>query len=96
MEWYDVLREEQETMINIDYQERILKFYTNRKSVANKLEKKVGKPTKIDTTNGKISGVYYVRNLTDDDIRPFLSKTITVGGFSLKNSSDNKIIEQED
>ncbi len=94
--WIEIPREEQETLINIDYCERTLKFYTNRKSVANKLEKKVGKPTKVDTTNGKISGVTYIRNLYDDDVRKFLSKTTIVGGFSIKNNSDNKIIELED
>lgn len=38
--------DEQETMITYDYKEKLFHVYTTRGSVYNKLEKKVGKPTR--------------------------------------------------
>ena len=79
--WYDVPREEQETTINIDYEERTLVLYTTRKNVATKLAKKVGEPTKIYTIDGKISAVEYKKKLADSNIRYFLSVGIIIAGF---------------
>ena len=93
--WEVIDRDEQETIVNIDYFEKKLKLYTNRKSVAQRLKKKVGEPTKIDTTNGKISGVTYVRNLYDDDIKSFLSVSLLVGGFRKQNVQNEECIEQD-
>lgn len=81
MEWYAVPREEQETIVNIDYEERTLSFYTTRKSVGNKLLKRVGKPDKIETSEGKITAVNYTRKLSDKDIRSFLSVGTLICGF---------------
>lgn len=81
MEWYAVPREEQETIVNIDYEERTLEFYTARKSVANKLLKRVGKPDGIETTENKICAVSYKRKLSDKDIRNFLSVGTLICGF---------------
>ena len=81
MEWYAVPRDEQETIVNIDYEERTLNFYTTRKSVANKLLKRVGKPDKIETNEGKIVAVSYIRKLSDKDIRSFLSVGTLICGF---------------
>ena len=83
--WEIIPRDEQETVINIDYFEKTLTFYTTRKSVAERIKKKVGEPTSIDETNGKISGVTYVRNLHDEDIKKFLSVSSIIGGFRKQN-----------
>lgn len=83
--WEIIPRDEQETVINIDYFEKTLTFYTTRKSVAERIKKKVGEPTSIDKTNGKISGVTYVRNLHDEDIKKFLSVSSIIGGFRKQN-----------
>ena len=79
--WYEVPREEQETTINIDYEERTLTLYTCRKSVADKLKRKVGEPTKVYLTEGKTSGVEYKINLSDEKLRTYLSVSVIVGGF---------------
>ena len=50
---------EQETIVNINYYERVLIVYTCRKSVAERLKKKFGEPTKVYCTNKQISGVRY-------------------------------------
>ena len=81
MEWYNVPREEQETTINIDYEERTLVFYTTRKNVATKLAKKVGEPDKVYTTDEKVSAIEYKRKLSDKNIRYFLSVGIIIAGF---------------
>lgn len=83
--WEIIPRDEQETVINIDYFEKTLTFYTTRKSVAERIKKKVGEPTSVDKTNGKISGVTYVRNLHDEDIKKFLSISSIIGGFRKQN-----------
>lgn len=46
MKYLEIPTEEQETTINILYEEQIVKIYTNRKEVINDLTKKIGKPTK--------------------------------------------------
>lgn len=81
MNWYEVPRDEQETTINIDYEERTLTLCTTRKSVANKLKRKVGEPTTIYKTEHKISGVEYKINLSDKNLRTYLSVSVIVGGF---------------
>ena len=85
MMWEIIPREEQGTFVNIDYSEKKMIFYTSRKSVAKRIEKKVGKPTKIDYINGKIAGVTYVRNLYDSDVKSFLTKGIIIGDFRKQN-----------
>lgn len=92
--WEIVPRDEQETVINIDYFEKTLTFYTTRKSVAERIKKKVGEPTKVDKTNGKISGVTYIRNLHDEDVKKFLSISSIIGGFR-KQNDENDIITFE-
>ena len=94
--WEIIPRDEQETLINVDYFEKTLNFYTSRKSVAERLRKKVGEPTKVDMKNGKISGVTYVRNLHDEDIKKFLSVSSIVGGFRKQNVQDEEFTESED
>lgn len=93
--WFIIPREEQETTINIDYCEKTMTFYTSRKTVAKRIEKKVGKPTKVDYTDGKISGVTYVRNLYDSDIKKFMSISTIVGGFRQQNIENDKLLEEE-
>ena len=92
--WFIIPREEQETTINIDYCEKKMMFYTSRKTVAKRIEKKVGKPTRIDYTNGQISGVTYIRNLYDEDVKKFLSVSAIIGGFRKENNLDDKLIKE--
>lgn len=46
MKYLEIPTEEQETTINILYEEQIVKVYSNRKEVVQGLTKSIGKPTK--------------------------------------------------
>ena len=93
--WAVIDRDEQESIINIDYCEKKMTFYTSRKSVGERLRKKVGEPTHTDTQNGLISGVMYERNLHDKDIKQFLSVSTIIGGFRQNYVPSDKDIEEE-
>lgn len=46
MKYFNTLIEEQETLINVLYDEQIVSIYTNRIDVIQNLTDKIGKPTK--------------------------------------------------
>lgn len=94
MAWEIVPREEQETLINVDYCEKKITVYTSRKATGERLLKKMGEPTKTDYHNGLISGVTYVRSLFDKDVAKFFSKGLIIGSFRETNVKDNKIVEE--
>ena len=94
MEWEIVPRDEQETLINIDYCEKTINIYTSRKQVGERLKKKIGEPTDKYVSNNKIYAVNYKRNLYDKDAAKFLSKMLLIGAFRDENSVDNKSIEE--
>ena len=96
MEWEIIPRDEQETLINIDYYEKTINVYTSRKQVGERLKKKIGEPTDKYISNGKIYAVNYKRNLFDKDVAKFLSKMLLIGSFRDENSTDNKSIEEDD
>lgn len=95
MEWEIIPRDEQETIIQIDYCDKKIDVYTTRKSVANRLKKKFGEPDNVSTSDGKIYAISYRRNLYDKDIRGFLSVGTLVGGFRQNNVSDEEFIEED-
>lgn len=88
MEWANVPFEEQETIININYDERIIDFYTSRKSIARRLERKVGKPDDITMVDNEICAISYHRPLANKEINAFLSKTAIVGAFSKQKDAE--------
>jgi len=92
--WEQVPRDEQETIINVDYYEKKMTFYTSRKSVAQRLKRKVGEPTSVDKINGRISGVTYVRGLHEDDVKKFFSISSVIGSF--RKLRDNEEIDDEE
>lgn len=81
MKWELTPLDEQETVINIDYCEKTINIYTNRKSVADRLRRKTGEPTKIFKNGEQIYAVEYTRNLYDKDLAKFFSKTLLIGTF---------------
>ena len=96
MEWEIVPRDEQETLINIDYYEKTINVYTSRKQVAERLKKKIGEPTDKYISNNKVYAVNYKRNLYDKDVSKFLSKMLLIGAFRDENSSNDEIVEEDD
>ena len=95
MEWEIVPRDEQETLINIDYCEKTINVYTSRKQVGERLKKKIGEPTDKYISNNKIYAVNYKRNLYDKDVAKFLSKMLLIGVFRDESSANDKNIEED-
>ncbi len=91
MKWELTPLDEQETVINIDYCEKTINIYTNRKSVADRLRRKTGEPTKIFKNGEQIYAVEYVRNLYDKDLAKFFSKTLLIGAFKKQNDETEDI-----
>lgn len=96
MEWEIVPRDEQETLINIDYHEKTINVYTSRKQVGERLKKKIGDPTDVYKNGNKIYAVNYKRNLFDKDVAKFLSKMLLIGAFRDENYSNDEIVEEDD
>ena len=94
MEWEIVPRDEQETLIKIDYCEKTINVYTSRKQVGERLKKKIGEPTDKYVSNGKIYAVNYKRNLFDKDVSKFLSKMLLIGAFRDDNGVTNELVEE--
>ena len=88
MNWQISGLDEQETVIKVDYYEKKITVYTNRKSVGVRLQRKLGYPTKIYEHEGKISAVEYTRNLFDKDVAKFFSKMLIIGGFRKQKSDE--------
>jgi len=76
--WNTIPREEQETIINLDYLDKKISLYTSKQSVGNRLKKKIGNPTKINYSNNKIDSVEYIMPMSDKRVRSLLLKTIIV------------------
>lgn len=96
MEWEIVPRDEQETLINIDYCKKTINVYTSRKQVGERLKKKIGEPTDKYISNGKIYAVNYKRNLFDKDVSKFLSKMLLIGAFRDDNGVTNELVEENE
>lgn len=93
MEWDNIPREEQETIINIDYFEKEITVYTSRKSVADRLIKKLGEPSKVYTSFKKVYAVDYKKSLYDKDITKFFSKGLLVGTFKEVDKKEDEETE---
>lgn len=84
MDWEEVPREEQETLINIDYEEKKVKVYTSRKSVARRLIKRLGEPKEYLKNKDKIYGIDYEFNFDDEKVSKVVAKSVFIGNFSRK------------
>lgn len=74
--------EEQETHIWIDYFGKKVMIYTSRQPVFNRLKKKLGEPTKVDTINGKvISGTWQIDIKGRNTIKSMLRIGVLIGNF---------------
>ena len=77
--FYNTILEEQETTINVDYFKKMIFIYTSRKSVYDRLYKKLGEPTRIYFYKNKVSGVIWEISFNDKRVRTIFSKTIIIG-----------------
>ncbi len=80
MKYYNTSLDEQETIINIDYFEKNLYIYSSRKSIIERLKRKLGNPNKEYFTQELISGACWQISFQDKErIRVALSKMILIG-----------------
>ena len=73
--------EEQETTINIDYMNKHITAYTNRKTVFYRWLKRFGEPTQTYYIKSKIAGAKWVLSFSDSRIKSVFSKTLLIGGL---------------
>lgn len=88
MKWKSVSKEEQETIINIDYYDKTISLYTTKQSVANRLKKKIGAPTNINEVNGIIYSVEYKMSILDERVRKLIAKTTLITQVFEKNKNN--------
>lgn len=94
MKYFDTPVEEQETTINISYNDEIVQVYTNRLDVIKNLTKTIGKPTKRDkkgktywmgaTWNIPFKDIYIIKSVLNKEI--FIDKNFK----AKKKISENK------
>ena len=80
MKYYNTIPEEKETIINIDYFDHKLNIYSNRKSVIQRLYKKLGEPNNTDYIAGAITGASWKIPFADKKkIIVALSRPLLIG-----------------
>ena len=72
---------EQESMINVDYDNKMASFYTSRKTVYNRMVKEIGEPAQIYYIGKKITGGRWDIDFQDKKINKIFSKKIIVGAL---------------
>lgn len=80
-EWALTPLAEQETTLNVNYDEKVVRLYTSRKAVAKRLYAQLGEPEIINEQNDVISSVTYVRSLQDKNIKPIFTMGVLIGQF---------------
>lgn len=80
--FYDTNYEEQETILNIDYVNSELSLYTSRKAVYNRIQSKLGEPTKAYYTNKQVSaGKWIIPFDNKKCITSILSRPTLIGNM---------------
>lgn len=81
-QFYNVEYEEQETIININYAQKQVSVYTNRRSVYDRIVKRIGEPRKKYYTSNKISGANWDMSFDNrKKITSILSRPILIGNM---------------
>jgi hypothetical protein len=74
--------DEQETIIHIDYFNKQVNAYTSRKSIYERLCRKIGKPQETYCTKNKISGAKWIISFSDKKIiSSLLSRPTLIGNI---------------
>ena len=80
MKIYNTNFDEQETIVNIEYDRSKVHFYSCRKQVINKLREKLGEPTRTFTYKGSISGASWEIGFDEKKkITSVLSRPLLIG-----------------
>ena len=78
--FYKTCLEEQEFMMNIDYYAKEVIVYTSKKEILIKINNKIGRPSRVFTVKGKISGAEWRIPFKDKrKITSILSRPLLIG-----------------
>lgn len=73
-------KEEQETNILVDYMSKVVKFYTSKKTIYQRLLKVLPEPNEIYYIKDDIAGACWIIKFKDNkSLRKILSKTLIIG-----------------
>lgn len=80
--FYNTVPEEQETIINVDYAGSKVSIYTSKKSIYERISKKIGQPKNTYYTDKKISGANWIIPFSDKkSITSILSRPTLIGNI---------------
>lgn len=80
--FYNTVPEEQETIINIDYAGSKVVLYTSKKSIYDRIFKKIGTPTKEHYINKKLSSANWEIPFSNKkNITAILSRPTLIGNI---------------
>ena len=79
--WAQIDRDEQETHVNIDYHEKMIRVYTTREGVAKRLVRAGIEPVGISKIGGEIVGASFELSFFDEKTRYIFSKSRLIGAF---------------
>ena len=75
-------KDEQETIVYIDYFDKTITLYSTKEHILKSLTKVFGKPYKIDYFNGMISSFEYKVSFDDSKLKSILSINTLVGSHN--------------
>lgn len=92
--WISIPIDEQETIINLDYQDKCLHLYTCNQATSKRLQKKIGKPNEIDHQNNLVCGTTWEIKFQD---RESIRKALSLGSLITTHQSktNQKAVTEE-
>lgn len=77
--FHSIPKDEQETIINIDYFDKVIKLYSTKEHIYKNLSKYLGQPTSIDYYNGCICSFEYKLAFNDNNLKKIISISTLIG-----------------
>ena len=89
--WESISLDEKETLLCVDYFEKTFNFYTTNQSTGNRLKKRIGTPSKIQTNEGKVFSMEWrIPFHNREDIKKALSINVLVSHYQSEATKEDK------
>lgn len=86
MKWTSIPTDEKETILNFDHYNNKLNLYTTNQATGNRIQKKIGEPSKIGYIEGKIASEEWEIPFQErDKLRKIFSINLFVSSYLSKN-----------
>jgi hypothetical protein len=85
--WEAIPQDEKESLISVDYSDKVISVYTSNKATGNKLFKSIGKPKKTIGKEDNISSVEWIIPFTD---RKAIRKAFSINAYVSHHQSLEK------